>query len=290
MQTILDLDREARLARAQELGFDVTTPLYRGTRKVPAETGYRTRGGRSTPSFASDPLVAATYAKDPQYGYQYRPGATVGVVYLKAQNPLDLRDLGEFTTLMSIFEKLNWDWRINACTTDIFGLDDALAIAEGLDALQSRGHSFRVEMGDGGLSSVSRMTDFDDVRERIDEIDEITDDDNRSEAATALFEDIEIDVYAVVDTPAFIEIVDRLGFDQVIHKDVFTLGAKVYEGDIHALEEGFDADYVVDTYRPVRPEYVRSIFSAFNPEYADKACLVEPINEVPRPAMRACTP
>lgn len=227
--------------------------FFRGQRRVPSSTKFVTTQGRATPSFTPLPAVANVYAGDPNYGGQYRQGANVGVYYLKMEKPLDLRHLGEQATLEEIIGELNWDWR-RAAGHNTFNVEDLLDLLYGLDRLQDK-TAFHFDI------NVNMNDTFDELRDTVERWSNNAkiDDDTLGQKIENMLYDVTVDVYAVVDTPEFTEVLRRLGYDGAIHKDVFDIGIKYYQGPEGDIEQGHSSDHVIDSYRPF---YQRNIKSA----------------------------
>lgn len=226
--------------------------MYRGTRRVPKPDSFRTQSGRSTVSFTSDPYVASVYSRTPDIFTgiaEYQRGASVGAFYLKIENPLDMRKLNaEEGSLDEIFDLLPWDWSDEASEECRFTLQDAINVIEDLDELKT---VFKQDFS-GDVNS------FEDLVSELYDAYSIEDLDERAEKINGLLMDVTVDVYAVADTAAFARALERLGYDGLIHLDVFDNGLPYYEGDKGKIDEGYSAKAVITTYRPLKQSSIKS--------------------------------
>lgn len=180
---------------------------------------------------------------------EYKRGSNVGVYYLKMEKPFDARPLGETASLWEIINELNWDFRFNPAPKTI-GIVELESIISGLDDLQGKAN-FHVEFnGD--------LRDWDDCLQVLSKADNETDDEDRTDQVESMLMDVDIDVYAVIDTHEFTDVLMMLGYDGAIHKDVFDVGMKYYQGDKEKIEAGVNADAVIDTYRPFYQKNIKS--------------------------------
>ena len=140
----------------------------------------------------------------------------------------------------------------------------ALSVLRELGRLEGRGAAFEYSLPDppGGME----RGDWENVIEWLEENWEEADAEQWSGRAAELFTsvlaEIEVDAYAIVDTPTFTEWAEMMGFDGVVHDDVFAQGAK-YSQELlgKGRPTGLDADDMHVTWRPFRATQVKSIFN-----------------------------
>lgn len=247
-----------------EQGGDKGQPLelYRGTQKRPKPTKFVTRGGRATPSFTPDIRVASVYSSSPETG-RFGPGATVSSVYLSLQKPLDLRDLGETVSLWDVVQKTNWDLTDDPEQGAVGYLDIATALRD-LDTMAARTGA-RFEISGAAPESIFRIQSFDELADAIEQLGE----DGKGEEIEALLDSTQVDAYLLADSQFFVDFLRDAGFDGMIIKDVFDVGAERMTPEERAtLEEGWEGGYVVDTYRPFDQTQIKSKFNrgTFDPD------------------------
>lgn len=216
--------------------------LYRGQRRAPRDDGFATRNGRATPSFSHDPHVANVYSL--QLGtYEYGLGSTVVPVFCAMKNPLDLRAYGEQITL----DELNLAIRnFNIEEEEIedgVGYFDLAEAIRGFDSVIEKTNArWEIDASDGGCC---RITDFAELADRIKELGSEGD----SESLYNLLYEVKFDTYLLADSVRFTNLLRKVGYDGVIHMDVFDEGQKHYKGDRKLLEEGFSSDATIVAYR-----------------------------------------
>jgi len=228
--------------------------MYRGQRKVAKPDRFVMTQGRALPSFASDPDVANVYALQLDT-LSYGKGSNVMPVFLSMQNPLDIRSAGEEIALDELMEKLNWDFSIeNGLKNEkpVIGYGDLADALEDLDELiYSTNAEFKI---DAANAKGYRIKSFEKLADAITEWGEDGDIDSIELALT----DVTFDTYLLGDSEGLIRLIEKSGYDGIIHKDVFDVGAAYYPGDKTKLEEGIGGGPVIDTYRPLEQTQIKS--------------------------------
>jgi predicted transcriptional regulator len=228
--------------------------MYRGQRKVAKPDRFVMTQGRALPSFASDPDAANVYALQLDT-LSYGKGSNVMPVFLSMQNPLDIRSAGEEIALDELMEKLNWDFSIeNGLKNEkpVIGYGDLADALEDLDELiYSTNAEFKI---DAANAKGYRIKSFEKLADAITEWGEAGDIDSIELALT----DVTFDTYLLGDSEGLIRLIEKSGYDGIIHKDVFDVGAAYYPGDKTKLEEGIGGGPVIDTYRPLEQTQIKS--------------------------------
>lgn len=243
--------------------------VYRGVRKVPSATGFKMTQGRSTPSFAADPEVANVYARSLDTR-EYERGSTMVPAYLSIKNPLDIRQLGEEVSLEGIVNMLPTDFeKASGMRTERnkrrVGYSDLAEAIRDMDSLTyETGARFNIDVLD---NEGFRIKSFSDL---ADYIDDLGNEGDYASIDLALM-DVTFDGYLIGDSPDWNYLLSSLGFDGVIHKDVFDVGSRYYKGDASKLEEGYEGP-VHDTFRPFEQTQIKSAIGnrgAFDPKNPD---------------------
>jgi hypothetical protein len=228
--------------------------LYRGTRRAPGEEGFALTQGRGTPSFTSDPEVANVYSRQLGWGSpEYGPGSTVVPAYLQMKNPLDIRNLGEYTNLDAFVESLpNVD--LNKPTVkNGFGYEDIAEMVRGIGSVAGKtGAKYEIEAASPG--TVFRIKEFNELADAIEEMGA----QGKAEKIQDMLFDTSIDAFLIGDSKNVRNALKKKGFDGVIHKDAFDVGGQYYEGDPKNLQGGTYAEYIHDSYRPFYQEKIKS--------------------------------
>jgi len=228
--------------------------MYRGQRRVAKPDRFVMTQGRALPSFASDPDVANVYALQLDT-LNYGKGSNIMPVFLSMQKPLDIRSAGEEITLDELMEKLNWDFSIeNGLKNEkpVIGYGDLADALEDLDELiYSTNAEFKI---DAANAKGYRIKSFEKLADAITEWGEAGEIDSIELALT----DVTFDTYLLGDSEGLIRLIEKSGYDGIIHKDVFDVGAAYYPGDKTKLEEGLGGGSVIDTYRPLEQTQIKS--------------------------------
>ena len=243
--------------------------FFRGTTKNPrGDVAFGTR--RSIPSFVASADIASIYAASYQdsmlgtpFGQEPAPptfqrAAQVTPVFLSIQNPVDMRGLEMVDFEMGLFGLLKSDW------SDWNAMQLALDIMYDLARLENKGVTFEYSLPDP--PGAIEQGDWGNVREWLEEaFDEAQDEQWSGRAAelfTAVLAEIEVDAYAIVDTPSFKEWASGMGFDGVVHDDVFAQGAKYAQSLLgKGRPSGLDEEDMHVTWRPFEATQVKSIFN-----------------------------
>ena len=287
-----ETDYAARVARATTdtpefkrffEGSVVTTPdgtplkLFRGQRRNAREDGFTLTSGRATPSFTPDPDVASVYSRQLDTR-QYGAGSNVLPTYLSIKKPLDLRAVGEHPSLGDVVELLNYDWN------EPTGLHDGkvgyLDIAEALRDMDTTAYRTNAEHDiKAGDSDGLQVRSFDELADLIEQLGE----DGKYEELENALHDSSLDAYSFADSPMFVDMLKQLGYDGVIHKDVFEGGADHYEPGRDKLEEGSTGVPVHDTYRPFEQGQVKSTHNSGTWNKGDKRILYQAAGDTESP-------
>lgn len=253
--------------RGSKVVDDHGNPLmvFRGNRRVPSAAGYKLQRGRVTPSFVPDPEIASTYTRQLST-MQYGAGSNVTPVYLSIKNPFDIRLLGEMADISDVVSLLNYDWSIeHGLRQGKLGYGDLAFILFGMqESIENVGANYRIQASDGTGYLVG---DFEELSELIEEYGEA---ENYDELEASLI-GTTVDAYVIGDNPQWVQALKYLGYDGIIHYDVFEAGAK-FLADPSRLEPG-DTD--VPTHITYRPFYQNQIKSAtgnigtYDPEQDD---------------------
>jgi hypothetical protein len=192
---------------------------------------------------------------------------------MSIKNPLDLRVLGETASLWDVVYELNWDLTQAGSDDGKVGwqsISNAIRYLD--DTVYKTNASSDIEASD---AEGYRVKDFSELADLIDEYGEAGNVDGIEEALS----NTTIDLYALSDSQEFVEMLQDAGYDGVIHKDVFEVGASYYEGDKESLETGADGNPIIDAYRPFEQTQIKSAtgnngdFDGTNPDirFANKA-------------------
>jgi hypothetical protein len=240
--------RDENLARHMEDNYPTIPPvLYRGQKKVPKSDQFITQHGRATPSFASDPAVASVYSRTPSFfgPAQYEQSANVGAYHVSMKNPLDLSHHGEEITLGDLFDHLpintNHEYGLKKGIVGYGDIADSIIDLDGIAAKVGA----KTSVDDPNYGGYW-VRNFKELADMIDEAGKHGD----HEALHDALHGATLDTYLVGDHPGFVNMLHKLGYDGIIHKDVFDAGEKYYEGDKSKLEEGQGGGSVIDAYRP----------------------------------------
>jgi hypothetical protein len=251
--------------------------VYRGTRNIEFETEGRGR----VPSFTSSPDVASTYSSTMRGGpfnisLSFKEGASVSPVFLSMKKPLD------FTAeenLMSLGNYLAYMEYGNEKVTGKDGItkeevDELInyMVRRGRGETEAKGN-FLFRLDDSFTTSgYDRPLDFSNIRDEysdlIDFKNEYDDylDNNLSLEDSAIQDGLYFDQFIAADAPVTKRVAERLGFDGIIHKDVFGVkeeyeqltGKKVEGLTQEKREDGLSIieDDIHITYRPFSEEQV----------------------------------
>lgn len=247
--------------------------VYRGTRRAPKGDRFVMTNNRYTSSWASDPAVASVYSRQLNTA-EYGSGSTVTPNYMAIKKPFDVRHLGENTTLDQVFGELKVDYSQEFFDDGRIGVGDIVEVLRTLDDSVYNGNaSYDIE---GRDSDGYAIRDFDELADAVEALAEK----GQYEEIDYLLSDASVDVYALADNETFVDMLESNGFDGVIHKDVFDVGAKYYEGNLSSLEEG-DTGPVIDAYRPFEQTGMKSALGntgGFDADTADTLLNVSPSN------------
>lgn len=231
-------------------GEGLPLTLYRGQRRTPRDDGFTTTQGRATPSFTHDPHVASVYSRQLST-WDYGAGSTVVPVFIAMRKPLDLRSWGEQMTLDDLMMAVDG---MNLAEETVEGGIGYLDLAEAIRGFDTVAYKTNARFDiDGDDGKGRRLRSFEEVSDRIYELGS----EGHDEELSNLLCEVRFDTYMLADSKNFTRLLKGLGYDGVIHKDVFDVGAKHYQGP-EAPEEGFDAQAVIVTYRTFEPGQVKS--------------------------------
>lgn len=243
----------ANWSHGNQLLDDAGAPMtfYRGHRRAPLDDGFKTTNGRATTSFTTDLHVANVYARQLETR-EYGGGSTIIPVYMVMRQPLNLYNHGEQLTLEDLVMSLpNVDLEEEIIDGGVGYLDLANAIRGFDSVIYKTNASYEIEAGDG---AGYRIRDFSELADRIEDLGGEGDCDGVSN----LLYDVKFDTYLVADSKNMTKLLKKLGFDGVIHADVFDAGIKHYEGDKSNFEEGSSSEAVITTYRPFHQSQIKS--------------------------------
>ena len=243
--------REANKAKFLEPS-KVKDVLYRGQRRSPKADKFITTQDRATPSFTTDPEVANVYSRQLGWDIEHGPGSTSVPVYMQTEKPFDMRKHGEHASLDEFIDQMDHDLTVPTHHKKL-GYEDLADILYTLDnsvfkggakhvinARDSKGYKIRGfdKLGDEVMSA-GKKKDIDRILHE-------------------LLPDASVDAYALADNPDFVKNLKKQGYDSIIHKDVFDAGMPYYQGDKDKIEEGYDANHVIDAYRPLHQNKIKS--------------------------------
>lgn len=226
--------------------------LYRGQRKSPKPDRFVTTQDRATPSFTTDPEVANVYSRQLDWNVEHGPGSTSVPVHIQSEKPFDIRNLGEHLTLSELIDQMDHDLTKPTHPKKL-GYEDLADILSTLDHHVFKGnakHSI-----DARDSKGYKIKGFDKLA------DEVMAAGKKKDIDRILYEllpDASVDAYALADSPEVVHQLKKQGYDSMIHKDVFDAGMSYYQGDKSKIEEGYDADHVIDAYRPFNQNKIKS--------------------------------
>ena len=243
--------REANKAKFLEPS-KVKDVLYRGQRRSPKADKFITTQDRATPSFTTDPEVANVYSRQLGWDIEHGPGSTSVPVHMQTEKPFDMRKHGEHASLDEFIDQMDHDLTVPTHHKKL-GYEDLADILYTLDnsvfkggakhvinARDSKGYKIRGfdKLGDEVMSA-GKKKDIDRILHE-------------------LLPDASVDAYALADNPDFVKNLKKQGYDSIIHKDVFDAGMPYYQGDKDKIEEGYDANHVIDAYRPLHQNKIKS--------------------------------
>ena len=243
--------REANKAKFLETS-KVKDVLYRGQRRSPKADKFITTQDRATPSFTTDPEVANVYSRQLGWDIEHGPGSTSVPVHMQTEKPFDMRKHGEHASLDEFIDQMDHDLTVPTHHKKL-GYEDLADILYTLDnsvfkggakhvinARDSKGYKIRGfdKLGDEVMSA-GKKKDIDRILHE-------------------LLPDASVDAYALADNPDFVKNLKKQGYDSIIHKDVFDAGMPYYQGDKDKIEEGYDANHVIDAYRPLHQNKIKS--------------------------------
>ena len=226
--------------------------LYRGQRRSPKADKFITTQDRATPSFTTDPEVANVYSRQLGWDIEHGPGSTSVPVHMQTEKPFDMRKHGEHASLDEFIDQMDHDLTVPTHHKKL-GYEDLADILYTLDnsvfkggakhvinARDSKGYKIRGfdKLGDEVMSA-GKKKDIDRILHE-------------------LLPDASVDAYALADNPDFVKNLKKQGYDSIIHKDVFDAGMPYYQGDKDKIEEGYDANHVIDAYRPLHQNKIKS--------------------------------
>ena len=244
-------EREANKAKFLE-DSQVKDVLYRGHRKVPKADKFVTTRDRATPSFTTDPEIANVYSRQLDWNVEHGPGSTSVPVYLKTQKPFDIRSQGEHPTLYDVLNQMDHDFTVPSHPTKL-GYEDLANILWTLDHHVFKGNaSHNIDARD---SKGYKIRGFDQLADEVMRAGEEKDIDR---ILYDLLGDSSVDAYALADSREMVKQLKKQGYDSMIHKDVFDAGMPYYKGDPNNIESGYDAEHVVDAYRPFEQTKIKS--------------------------------
>ena len=243
--------REANKAKFLEPS-KIKDVLYRGQRRSPKADKFITTQDRATPSFTTDPEVANVYSRQLGWDIEHGPGSTSVPVHMQTEKPFDMRKHGEHASLDEFIDQMDHDLTVPTHHKKL-GYEDLADILYTLDnsvfkggakhvinARDSKGYKIRGfdKLGDEVMSA-GKKKDIDRILHE-------------------LLPDASVDAYALADNPDFVKNLKKQGYDSIIHKDVFDAGMPYYQGDKDKIEEGYDANHVIDAYRPLHQNKIKS--------------------------------
>ena len=243
--------REANKAKFLEPS-KIKDVLYRGQRRSPKADKFITTQDRATPSFTTDPEVANVYSRQLGWDIEHGPGSTSVPVHMQTEKPFDMRKHGEHASLDEFIDQMDHDLTMPTHHKKL-GYEDLADILYTLDnsvfkggakhvinARDSKGYKIRGfdKLGDEVMSA-GKKKDIDRILHE-------------------LLPDASVDAYALADNPDFVKNLKKQGYDSIIHKDVFDAGMPYYQGDKDKIEEGYDANHVIDAYRPLHQNKIKS--------------------------------
>lgn len=249
------------------------TVMYRGFRKVPKPTDFKTVHGRATLTFCADPQIASVYARTIEQSMvlsraRYKSGANVGAYYLRILRPLDLTTLDDTATLWDIIGDIGWDFSMHPKNTDkVFTVHDILTLLYELEKLQKH-VDFTWESRATLPGNMYQMTNIGDVFNGILEyyreggFETEQDFWGAAEDMDYLLEEIEVDVYAVCDTSIFTKKAKANRYDGIIHWDTIAAGAEYIDdpSKIKIFSDDLD-EWVFPVVRPFKMNQIKSIFN-----------------------------
>jgi hypothetical protein len=245
-------ERDANLAKFLEES-QIKDRLYRGQRRAPKADRFITTQSRATPSFTDNPDVANVYSQQLGWDIAHGPGSTSVPVHVQMKKPFDIRSLGEHVTLEEFLNKLDHDLTVSR-SPDKIGYEDLADILGTLDHHVFKGNAkHNIDATDN--RGTFRVRSFEQL---ADEVNDAGRKKNISRILDELLTDATIDTYALADSPEVVKQLKKLGYDSMIHKDVFDAGMPYYKGDPSKIGEGYDAEHIIDAYRPFEQSKIKS--------------------------------
>jgi hypothetical protein len=245
-------ERDANLVKFLEES-QIKDRLYRGQRRAPKADRFITTQSRATPSFTDNPDVANVYSQQLGWDIAHGPGSTSVPVHVQMKNPFDVRNLGEHITLEEFLDKLDHDLTV-ARSPNKIGYEDLADILGTLDHHVFKGNAkHNIDSTDN--RGTFRVRSFEQL---ADEVNEAGRKKNIDRILYELLSDASIDTYALADSPEVVRQLKKLGYDSMIHKDVFDAGMPYYKGDPSKIGEGYDAEHIIDAYRPFEQSKIKS--------------------------------
>jgi hypothetical protein len=226
--------------------------LYRGQRRAPKPNKFITTQDRATPSFTTDPEVANVYSQQLGWDIAHGSGSTSVPVHVQMEKPFDIRKLGEHLGLDEFVDQMDHDLTVPTHPQKL-GYEDLADILLTLDNSVFKGgakHSINATNSKG-----YKIRGFDQL---ADEIISAGQKKNVDRILYDLLPEASVDAYALADNPYLVKNLKKLGYDSIIHKDVFDAGMPYYKGDPSKIEEGYDAENVIDAYRPLHQNKIKS--------------------------------
>jgi hypothetical protein len=226
--------------------------LYRGQRRAPKPNKFITTQDRATPSFTTDPEIANVYSQQLGWDIAHGPGSTSVPVHVQMEKPFDIRKLGEHLGLDEFVDQMDHDLTVPTHPQKL-GYEDLADILYTLDnSVFKGGAKHTIDARD---SKGYKIRGFDQLG---DEIRSAGQKKNVDRILYELLPEASVDAYALADNPYLVKNLKKLGYDSIIHKDVFDAGMPYYKGDPSKIEEGYDAENVIDAYRPLHQNKIKS--------------------------------
>jgi hypothetical protein len=245
------VEAEANKAKFLEPS-QVKEVLYRGQRRAPKPNKFITTQDRATPSFTTDPEVANVYSQQLGWDIAHGPGSTSVPVHVQMEKPFDIRKLGEHSSLDEFIDQMDHDLTVPTHPQKL-GYEDLADILYTLDNSVFKGSAkHKINATD---SKGYKIRGFDKLADEVMSAGQKKDVDR---ILYDLLPDASVDAYALADNLDFVKNLKKLGYDSIIHKDVFDAGMPYYKGDPKKIEEGYDAEHVIDAYRPLHQNKIKS--------------------------------
>lgn len=237
--------------------------FYRGVRR-PELKGYL-----PLQSFTDSPDIASIYAAQPPSDWQdehYTHGSSVFPVHIKMSNPLTLKGHAmHFDDILKVLQYGKPNGITHEEATKVLNYlinrnaGKVKAGAFNHQVYDDEGEEQESNLGDllfGGRTALH------DLREDFKYSDDFEDE------AMAAAQRLKADTFAYVDSPRFKEVAKRLGYDGVIHDDVFdgaaSAATKLLDKAPVQLQGvkagGYGAKYTHPTYRPFDEHQIVSVY------------------------------